>query len=498
MNIKLIASLACGIFLFACLPAVAQDTLTLSLKEVVLMAKAKSIAARKAVTLKETHYWEYMTYRSNYQPQLSLKGTLPAYTKSFIQVLQPDGTIAFQSVRNNNSELELAFSQQIAQTGGTISGSSSLQRYDDFDRRTTTYNGAPYGIGYVQPLFQFNQLKWDKRIEPLKFRESEQAYVETMEQIAMNASEYFFDLLLAQVDLKIAETNLRNTGRIIGIANTKFDMGKVTKNEILQLQLEEVKIQKAAGIARRDMEVATYNLKSYTGLQSTDRIKLLTPASTVDMEIRTEKALTEAFQNRSDAIAFGRRLEEAKRDLAKAKGDNGLNANLNTRLGFSKSAARLGQVYRSPKDQQLIELSLEIPILDWGRQKARKKTAMANQQFTQYSVEQDKENFTQKIITEVNLFDMMKDQLVLTAKAEVIAAEKSQIARERYVLGNLSITDLSIAFQENDQAKRDNINSLRDFWGAYYQLRYLSLYDFEKNQKITYSGSTGEHAPGKN
>lgn len=79
---------------------------------------------------------------------------------------------------------------------------------------------------------------------------------------------------------------------------------------------------------------------------------------------------------------------------------------------------------------------------------------------------------------------MMKGQLVLNARAEQIAAEKYQIAKERYVLGDLSITDLSIAFQENDQAKRDYINSLRDFWGAYYQLRFLSLFDFEKNEKI--------------
>ncbi len=80
----------------------------------------------------------------------------------------------------------------------------------------------------------------------------------------------------------------------------------------------------------------------------------------------------------------------------------------------------------------------------------------------------------------------MKEQLLLTAQADSIAAEKYQIAKDRYVLGNLSITDLSIAFQENDQAKRDYIFALRDFWGAYYQLRCLSLYDFEKNKKISY------------
>ena len=106
--------------------------------------------------------------------------------------------------------------------------------------------------------------------------------------------------------------------------------------------------------------------------------------------------------------------------------------------------------------------------------------------FTEYAVEQDKQTFAQEIVTQVTLFDMMKDQLVLTANADSIATEKYTIARERYVLGNLSITDLSIAFQEKDQAKRDYISALHDFWGAYYELRYLSLYDFEKNEKITY------------
>jgi outer membrane protein TolC len=124
--------------------------------------------------------------------------------------------------------------------------------------------------------------------------------------------------------------------------------------------------------------------------------------------------------------------------------------------------------------------------LDWGRSKSRIKTALANQQFTEYAVEQDKQTFKQQIVTQVSLFNVMKEQLVYTAEADSIASEKYQIARERYVLGDLSITDLGIAFRENDQAKRDYVASLRDFWGAYYQLRYLSLYDFETNRKITY------------
>ncbi|WP_256005145.1 TolC family protein [Pedobacter deserti] len=463
-----------------------DDTLRLSLSEAVARAKANSIAAKQAITQKETKYWEWRTFRSNYQPQLALSGILPGYNKTYAQVLQPNGTILFQPIRNDNSSLTLDFTQSIAATGGTIFGTTELQRFSDFDRKTVLYNGTPYGIGYTQPLLQFNRLKWDKKIEPLKYRESQQAYIESQEEISMQVAEYFFDLLLAQENLRLAESNFANTEKILSIANTKFELGKIARNEILQLQLERLNAQKAVGTANRDVEIATLNLRTYVGIEEGDRLSAIMPGPVGDISIPTEKVLAEAYENRSDAIAFARRLAEAKRDVAKAKGENGLNATLNANLGYSNAGNRVFDVYRSPKSQQSVVLQLSIPMLDWGRSRSRAKTAQANEQLVVYEVEQARLNFKQEIITQVTLFDMMKEQMTLTARAAEIALEKYQIASERYVLGNLSITDLSIAFQENDRAKRDYIAALRNFWGAYYQLRYLSLYDFEKNEKIRY------------
>ena len=462
------------------------DTLRLSLPQVVELAKSNSIAAKQAITIKETKFWEWRTFKSNYQPQLALSGILPGYTKTYVQVQQPNGSILFQPVHNDNSSLTLDFSQSIAATGGTIYGTTQLQRFDDFDRNNVLYNGIPYGIGYTQPILQFNSLKWDKKIEPLKYNESKQAYIESQEKIAVNVTDYYFDLLLAQANVNMAESNLANTRRISAIAETKFELGKLTKNEILQLQLEVLNAQKALGSANRDVEIATLNLVSYAGLDASNKIILEMPAASKDIDVSSDLVLKEALENRSDAIAFARKLAEAKRDVAKAKGENGLKATLRANLGFSNAGTRILDVYRSPKSQQSVEIQLSIPVLDWGRSKSRTKTAQANEQFISYSVQQDQQIFKQQIITEVTLYNMMKEQIKLTAEAERIAVEKYKIASERYVIGNLSITELSIAFQENDRAKRDYVTSMRDFWTAFYQLRYLSLYDFEKNQKITY------------
>lgn len=462
----------------------AQEVERLNLMQVVEQAKANSISARQASTTKETRYWEFRTYQSQFKPQLLLNSRLPAFSRSFQEVVQPDGTVLFQPIRNNNSSVGLSLEQNIARTGGTIYATTQLQRFDDFIRDATLYNGTVFAVGLSQPLFQFNSLKWDKKIEPLKYQESTQEYIESMEKIATTASSLYFDLLLAQVNQSISETNLKNNGDILKIAREKFELGKTSRNEILQLQLEQLKAQKAVGTARRDLEIATLNLKAYIGLQNDRKLELEEPLPNDPPAISAETAIQEAFANRADAIAFGRRMLEAERAVAKAKTERGLNATLTANLGFSNRGPSVGDLYRQPQNQELVTIEFSMPILDWGRGQSSLKTAQANQQLTQYTIEQDKQNFQQAIYTQVTLFDMLKGQLSLTEQADSIAAEKYEIARERYVLGDLSITDLSIAFTEKDQAKRDFIGALRDYWNAFYQLRWLTLYDFEKQEKI--------------
>ncbi|NVK50264.1 MAG: TolC family protein, partial [Cyclobacteriaceae bacterium] len=56
---------------------------------------------------------------------------------------------------------------------------------------------------------------------------------------------------------------------------------------------------------------------------------------------------------------------------------------------------------------------------------------------------------------------------------------------KRYQSGNVSITDLSIAQNEKDTNRRAYFSALKDYWLAYYELRALTLFDFE-NQELLY------------
>jgi len=99
---------------------------------------------------------------------------------------------------------------------------------------------------------------------------------------------------------------------------------RFSKNEILQLQLEHLKSQKAVGKARRDMEIAMLNLRSYIGLQAKGKLELELPPAIIGMQVTADRVLAEAYVNNANAIAFIRKVIEARRDVAQAKGDNGL------------------------------------------------------------------------------------------------------------------------------------------------------------------------------
>ncbi len=455
-----------------------------TLPQVVELARTQSLASKQAATEKKTNYWQFRSFQADFKPQLALNGTLPGFTRSFVEVIQPDGTVAFQQVSNNNSQLNLALSQNISLTGGTVFVQQQLQRFDDFARKNTRYNGVPFAVGVIQPLFRFNEMKWDRRIEPLKFQEGNQRYVGRLEEVSLQATSLFFDLLVAQVNQQMAQKNQANNDTLFKIATERLTLGKISQSDLLQLHMGLLTAQKDAASAGQAVEVATLRLRMFLALRQEQAIRLDIPQEAPQFAIDPRQALDEAFANRADAVGFRRRLLEAERETQRAIRENGLNAALEATFGLSNQGPRPQDVYSNPQDREFVQLQFVLPLMTWGRNKARTEIAKANQEYAQQAVEQDKLTFEQEIFTQVTLLQMLQKQVQLTRLTDGIAANRYQIAQERFVLGNLSVTDLGIAMQEKDRARRDYILALRDYRQSYYTLRLYTLYDFETKQKL--------------
>ncbi|MBN8826085.1 MULTISPECIES: TolC family protein [unclassified Spirosoma] len=475
------------IFLFGLLAMAGQSfgqAQVMTLSEVLQLAHGQSVASKRAATQQRTNVWSYRSFLAQFKPQLSLDGTLPNFTRSYVQVVQPDGNIRFEPVSYNNSTLNLSLSQTIAPTGGTIFIQKQIQRFDNFIQNNTLYNGVPFGIGLTQPLFQFNVMRWDRRIQPLLYAEGNQQLIENLEQVSLSATTLYFDLLVAQVNLQIAETNRANNDTLYRIALHKLDLGRISQNDLLQLKMSVLSAEKDLASAQQTAAVASLKLKTFIGARDDRPFELVIPGQLPVLNVDVKRALDEATANRSAAIAFRRRQLEADRDLDKARKNNGLNALLTAGYGLSNQGPNLGDIYVKPQNREYISLQFTLPIMTWGRAQATVETAKANRELTQQTVEQDKLTFEQEIFTQVTLLQMLRQQVTLTAQADQIGQNRYQIAQDRFRLSDLSVTDLSIATQEKDRARRDAILALRDFWQAHFTLRLLTLYDFETNQKI--------------
>ncbi len=461
-----------------------ENTTSYDLVEIVQLARSQSPIWLQAKTRKENRYWQYRTFKSNYSPQLRLEGNLPDFQRRFTPVTQPDGSIEFRSVSNNNSNLNLQLIQNISATGARVFINSSVARFDDFDDDFTRYNGSPISIGIVQPIFQFNNLAWDKRIQPLRYEESQKQYFEELEQISINATTLYFDLLLAQINLDMAQKNFASNDTIYKIAQGRYQLGKIGENDLLQLEANLINSELNVSQANLDLETTSLQIKSTIGITTQNSISLTLPDDIPSFPVDFEKALFEANKNRVDPIAFKRRLLEGDRQVAQARGDNGVNLNLRGTFGLNNSGDELSSVYRDPNNQQTVALNLTVPILDWGRQKSRIKTAEANQQLIQYQITQDKLNFEQEVLTHVKTFNMLREQVKVRRKSDEIETRKYNISKQLFLIGKIDITTLNLALVDKDKAKRNYISSLQNFWEAYFKLRLLTLYDFERNDLL--------------
>jgi outer membrane protein TolC len=456
-----------------------------TLEEIIDFARQHSLSSLLAETRKENRYWKWRTHLSDFKPQLSIRGRFPDFNREVIEAQQPDGSIRFQPVSNNILDLNLLLLQNIGLTGGQIFVNTQARRFDDIDRNFTQYSGNPGVLGFIQPLFGFNRLRWNKRIEPLHYEESQKEYQENLENISVMATDLFFNLLLAQISLEIALTNFQNNDTIFKIGEGRYNLGKIAENDLLQLELNVLNSRQDVSQAKLDLETSTLKLKSFIGWTDTERINLVLPKEIPDFDIDEQIAIREARKNRSAAVAFKRQLLQAQADVFQAKREGGLNMDIFGTVGLANRAENIGELYTNPTNQQSLSIGFQIPILDWGRQKSVRRTAEANSKLVEYSVAQDEVNFDQEVYTQVKQFKMLRDQLLITSKSDYISLNRYEIARNRYLIGKISITDLTIALQDKDNAKRSYIASLRNFWTAYYRVRYLTLYDFENDRAIS-------------
>lgn len=460
----------------------AEEKMRLTLSECIMMARRQSVEAAMALGELKSAYWQWRSYRADLLPEVSFSATMPSYNKRYTSYQQADGGVSF--VRNDYLGLSgsLHISQKIWLTGGSLSVESSL----DFLHQSGSGGGnqlmsLPFAITITQPIFGVNHVKWNRRIEPLRYREAKARFLTETEQVAMQAINLFFNLLLAGEQVHIAQQNLATAEKLYEVALAKREMGTISENDVLQMRLNTLTARSSLTNAESSRQSRQFALRSFLDVEAD--IEPVVPEDIPQFNLQFEEVLHHALENNAHATTLRRRQLEADYSVATARA-NRQSINLYAQLGYTGTGSTLGGAYRDLLSKQVVQVGFTVPLLDWGKRKGQRRMAESNREIIQGQVRQQAQEFRQNIFILTEQFNNQLAQLRIAEEADSIARRRYHTNVETFKIGSISTLELSDAQTAKDEARQNRISQLFNFWYYYYQLRSLTLWDFERGENI--------------
>lgn len=489
-----ILRLFCILVLFpACIGLSGQerDTVRLGLAEALEIGRQQSLDSKENSNNLRIAYWQYRNYKAGLYPNISLEGTLPSLNRSLSSYQQSDGVYKF--IRNNyiTEDLAINVTQAIPFTGGTLRLQSSVQRMDQLGQSNVgSFLSVPFALSWEQPLLAYNPYKWDRKIEPVRYEKSRLQYVADMENVNITTVTCYFDFLMSASRKEIAVQNLETARKLHSIALEKADMGILSKDELMHLNVSMLNAEAALIDAEHDYSEKMHSLRNYLGLDDTvEIVPQLPPAKNLE-NINIGLVWDKAFANNPLYKDFKVRLLEAEENMVKAKRERLPDISLNVAIGSTGSDQKFFRSYADLQNLQVANIGLSIPILDWGKRKGNYELARSQYALVEDRVAREENDFRESVRTLITDISDQPRLLELYHSADSIAQERYRIALEQFTLGDIGVIDINYAEQEKDAARQNYISQLYISWLLYYNLRYVTLYDFDNGCDLVFDEET--------
>ncbi len=470
------------VLLLACVTASAQQV---SLDNAIVMAQQNSYDAQLAKLSFMSEYWTFRSFKADLLPSVSLSGTVGNFDHSLVSVRNYDsGQVQYVNNNSLTNQLTLSLDQKIAATGGTVSLQSYIYSLNQFTYDETTFNTQPLRISYTQPLRSFNSLKWNKKSAPLDYEIAQKKYIADMQQITIRVTSLFFNVLAAQSEYKQSLATVKDREMLYAMASKRLQLGTTTKSDVLQLELSLLNARVAAKNNKLALDDCMYQLFSYLRVTDYEHAELVAPSYVPDMLLSVDDVLQKAITNSSHTLEQRQLMLQAERTLAEAKASRGPQFTLRGEVGFTKTANNFAGAYRNLNDNEIVGLTLSLPIFDWGVSKGRVRMAQAQLELAKTKNEQSHLDYMQELRRKVLQFNTQPAQCRDALRAQEISEERYDITRKRFENGAVSVTDLNTAQQEMETAKSQYISLLKAFWTDYYTLQQYTLYDWINHSNI--------------
>ena len=465
----------------------AQQVLRLDLKRTIALANDSSLSAFRYQNMYLSGYWEYRSYKAARLPSLSLNLTPAQYYRYITQRYDSQADIdVYREQQMFSAAAGLSLVQNFDLLGGTFYVDTQLDYLRNFgDVNSTQFSTVPFRIGYQQDLLGFNAFRWDRKIEPLKFEKVKKQFIYNSESVSEEAVNYFFSLAMAQADYRLAEDNLATADTLYAIGEQRQKIASISQADLLTLKLDKVNARNTLKNAEITRKRAMSALATFLNLDKNTYIEIDLPSRPRYVDIPADRALLLAKENNPTYLEQRQNVLEAEREVDRTKKESRFNASVNASVGFNQVADNLGAAYRNLLQQDLVSLTVSIPLVDWGVRKGKYNMARNNLNVVRIAARQEEISLEEDVMMTVSDFNVQQDLIASASEALDLAELAYDQTRRRFIIGKADISSLTLSLNRQQEAQKNYIQALQNYWLNYYKIRKLTLHDFESGMSLS-------------
>ena len=475
------------LLLLLVLPLHAQHPIKLNLKRTIELANDSSLSAFRYQNMYLSGYWEYRTYKANRLPSLTLNLMPAQYYRYITQRYDSNtDTDVYREQQMFSAGGGLSIKQNFDLLGGTFYIDSDLDYMRNFgETKSTQFSSVPFRIGYSQSLLGYNPFRWDRKIEPLKFEKVKKEFIYNTEVVSEEAVTYFFNLAMAQADYQLAKENVASTDTLYSIGLQRHKIAAISRADLLTLQLDKVNARNTLENAQIALKRSMFALASFLNMDKNTQIELDMPGRPQAMEIPVDEALAKAKANNPEFLQQQQNVLEAERDVNRTRIESRFNASLNASVGFNQVADNFKDAYRKPLQQDLVSISVSIPLIDWGVRKGKYNMAKNNLNVVTIAARQEELKLEEEVTMTVSDFNIQQRLIMSAEEALDLAVMAYEQTRQRFIIGKADVNSLTLSLNRQQEAQKNYISALQNYWLNYYKIRKLTLHDFESGVSLS-------------
>jgi outer membrane protein len=478
----------------------AQNVKVLTYEEAINIALNESYTIKSYQENQRSMQYSYFYYKAMFKPRLDLNLFTPSWNEQVSPVYQTDGLPVYNSFSSFQLGGDLKFTY-VLPTGGNLALHSLLYR----ENLSTTLATQSYvtlrtqqaysqlGISFDQPILTRNTLRESLKEAEYQFSIATSSFTRQQMNIIYNVTQGFYGLYKQIREAEISRDKFKNSEDAYRIAKLKAETGRIPEGDMLIAEVaaaqNSAQLSESLGKQEREKD----NFKQFIGLDINQEIKIITDIKYDTFHIDLNKAIEEALKNRLEINESELQIKLQQIQLDRAKREREISGKISAYYdvtGLSTiGTGTTNELFRSSFDNIVdrppnrgVTLTFSIPILDWGRGRAKVQKAKAEYNYTVLSKDDKLTTITREVRDIVRTVEESRNRLKIHEKNQIVANKSYKVSLLRFGNGDITSQQLATEQERLSDSQLAFLDAYITYQLAVVDLKRKTMWDFQNNR----------------